>query len=149
MTAATPRPAVRLRSFVTQDQGDSILLTVPATAVAARIARVGAAGLATRAGFGYQEVEAIRLAVAEGAGILTRGTPSGAHDGSLLVTYHVDAAGLRVELRVEDRTAAPVPVPELAAAVLDHCLDSWQAWPDERRVVLRKLHADADDEHDD
>ena len=52
------------------DEGDRIRLTVPATAAAARITRVSAAGLATRAGFSYGEVEQLRLAVDEATALL-------------------------------------------------------------------------------
>jgi serine/threonine-protein kinase RsbW len=63
---------------------ESIRLTVPATSAAVRITRAGAAGLATRAGFTYREVEQVRLAVGEAAALLA---PDAEGDGTLAVTY--------------------------------------------------------------
>ena len=101
------------------NDGDSIKLTVPATAAAVRITRVGAAGVATRAGFTYREVEEVRL-----------------------------AGGLSVELRVEDETDRPTPISELAAAVLDASVDEWEASAADRRVVLHKHRPEVDDDDD-
>jgi serine/threonine-protein kinase RsbW len=134
---------------VERDRSDSIRLTVPATAAAVRIARVGAAGLATRAGFSYKEVEEVRLAVGEAAALLALGE----HDvdarsgGTLVVTYTVDPVGLSIELRVEDDPIPPTPLNDLAAAVLEASVDEWEATPADRRIVLRKHRTeDADDE---
>jgi serine/threonine-protein kinase RsbW len=137
---------VRLASLVDHDQGDRIRLSVPATAAAARITRVGAAGLATRAGFTYHEVEQVRLAVGEATALLALGLNTEAQDGTLHVDYTIDRVGLRIDLYVEDRRAPPEPVTDLAAAVLDASVDSWEAWPDLRRVVLHKRHGDRDDD---
>ena len=72
----TPRHRIRVDPTWTE----SIRLTVPATSAAVRITRGGAAGLATRAGFTYREVEQMRLAVGEAAALLA---PEPEGDGTL------------------------------------------------------------------
>ena len=137
---------------------DRIRLSVPAATSAVRIARAGAAGLATRAGFTYHEVEQIQLAVGEAAALLAP-DPSG--QGTLTVTFDVEPDGLVVDLEVVDPgTAPPVTagrathaggdeqVPEIASAVLDAAVDHWHVDPGGLRIVLRKSLADADFDDD-
>jgi len=123
---------------------DSIRLTVPATSAAVRITRAGAAGLATRAGFTYREVEQLRLAVGEAAALLA---PEPEGDGTLAVGYDVGPDRLRIDLRL---TGAPGPgrpmaVPEVAAAVLDASVDEWALLDGGRRIVLVKRLSEIDD----
>jgi serine/threonine-protein kinase RsbW len=130
--------------------GDSIKLTVPATAAAVRITRVGAAGVATRAGFTYREVEEVRLAVGEAAALLALGEGRGEESrGTLVVTYTVSARGLTVELRVEGDRAGPAPVADLPAALLDASVDTWEESNGGRCIVLHKHHVDADEDDGD
>lgn len=137
---------------------ERIRLSVPAATSAVRIARAGAAGLATRAGFTYHEVEQIQLAVGEAAAVLAP-DPSGG--GTLVVTFDVEPDGLVVELEVVDPGAArPATagaatrvdgageVPEIASAVLDAAVDEWRVEAGGLRIVLCKAlgEADLDDE---
>jgi len=140
---------------------DSISLTVPASSAAVRIARAGAAGLATRAGFTYHEVEQLRLAVGEAAALLA---PDPAGDGTLSLTFAVEPDALHVDLYLVEvgsggPAAAALPttspgaggraaVPSIAAAVLDAAVDSWQLSDGGRRLVLDKRAAAGDDEDD-
>lgn len=129
--------------------GDSIKLTVPATAAAVRITRVGAAGVATRAGFTYREVEEVRLAVGEAAALLALGEDGGEESrGTLVVTYTVGGRGLSVDLRVEGDRVGPTPVADLPAALLDASVDTWESSDGGRRIVLHKHHADDSDDDD-
>ena len=140
---------VRLATLVEPTDGDSIKLTVPATAAAVRITRVGAAGVATRAGLTYREVEEVRLAVGEAAALLAVGEGKGDETrGTLVVTYTVGGGGLSVELRVEGDGAEPAPLPDLAAALLDASVDDWEAADGGRRIVLHKHRADEGDDED-
>lgn len=123
--------------------GDRIHLTVPATPVAVRIARAGAAALATRAGFSYREGEDLRQAVGEAAALLAS-QPDG--DGRLEIVYDLGDGALRVDLHLADRVALLLDVPAVAAAVLDASVDSWELSEAGRRIVLYKHAApDADD----
>jgi serine/threonine-protein kinase RsbW len=127
---------------------DSIRLSVPATSAAVRITRGGAAGLATRAGFTYREVEQIVLAVGEAAALLA---PEADGDGTLTVVFDVDSTGVRVDLQLTDR---PGPgwashVPGVAAAVLDASVDEWRVSDGGRRVQLVKRLSDTDEADDD
>jgi serine/threonine-protein kinase RsbW len=134
---------------------ERIRLSVPAATPAVRIARAGAAGLATRAGFTYHEVEQIQLAVGEAAALLA---PDPEGDGTLTVTFDVEEAALAVAIELTDpgRTL-PVTashagrrsaVPAIAAAVLDAAADEWRVERDGLRIVLRKdlAEPDADDD---
>jgi serine/threonine-protein kinase RsbW len=133
---------------------ERIRLSVPAATPAVRIARAGAAGLATRAGFTYHEVEQIQLAVGEAAALLA---PDPEGDGTLTVTFDVEEAALAVAIELTDpgRTlpvtashAGRSAVPAIAAAVLDAAADEWRVERDGLRIVLRKdlAEPDADDD---
>jgi serine/threonine-protein kinase RsbW len=131
----------KLRAYVEQHEGDEIRLTIPATADAVRIARVGAAGLGTRLGFSFSEVEELRLAVGEAAGLLAA-NPSGQ---MLDVTYVVQPDGLRVTIALEggDDGAATAPdVPMLTMSVLDTVVDAWKLDHARPSIELYKIPAD-------
>jgi len=147
-------PATILRRGVELTPTERIRLSVPAATPAVRIARAGAAGLATRAGFTYHEVEQIQLAVGEAAALLA---PDPGGDGTLTVTFEVDATGLLVGIELiapghtRPVTAGPAgraAVPAIAAAVLDAAADDWRVERDGLRIVLRKdlAEPDADDD---
>jgi serine/threonine-protein kinase RsbW len=123
---------------------ESIRLTVPATSAAVRIARAGAAAMATRAGFTYREAEELRLAVGEAAALLAPEPDGG---GTLVIAYDVEDELLSIDLRLTDHGGAVVGVPDVAAAVLDASVDSWLLGDGGRRMVLRKRgHPDVDDD---
>lgn len=123
---------------------ESIRLTVPATSAAVRIARAGAAAMATRAGFTYREAEELRLAVGEAAALLA---PDPDGDGTLVIAYDVEDVTLSVDLQLGEQDGAAVDIPEVAAAVLDATLDTWRLGDDGRRMLLLKRgHPDADED---
>ncbi len=145
-------PTRRRRTWCVPDRPqsgcvDSIRLTVPATSAAVRITRAGAAGLATRAGFTYREVEQLRLAVGEAAALLA---PDPEGEGTLDVTYDVDDGGLRVELALTGppQGERPGQVPDVAAAVLDASVDEWRVTDGGRCLVLVKRLTDTEDDDD-
>ena len=123
---------------------ESIRLTVPATSAAVRIARAGAAAMATRAGFTYREAEELRLAVGEAAALLA---PDPDGDGTLVIAYDVEDVALSVDLQLGGQDGATVDIPDVAAAVLDATVDTWRLGDGGRRMVLHKRgHPDADDD---
>lgn len=125
------------------DDGDAIRLTVPARSHAVRIIRVSTAGLGTKMGFSFTEVEDLRLAVGEAAGQLCDGDP----DTTLEVTYHVDPRGLRVDLALHAANGTPATLTsfsDLASTILDDMVDDWVLDRSQARLVLRKRPADHD-----
>jgi anti-sigma regulatory factor (Ser/Thr protein kinase) len=129
---------------VERNNGDALRLTVPATSAAVRIARVGAAGLGTRLGFTFTEVEELRLAVGEAAAQLC-GSGS---EARLVVTYLVEEKGLQVTLALDPGAGRPAVVPafsDLAAAVLDTVVDEWDLDRGAARLQLRKMLTDHED----
>jgi serine/threonine-protein kinase RsbW len=123
---------------------ERIRLTVPATSAAVRIARAGAAAMATRAGFTYREAEELRLAVGEAAALLAPDPDGG---GTLVIAYDVEDAALSVDLQLGEQGGATVDIPDVAAAVLDATVDMWRLGDGGRRMVLLKRgHPDADDD---
>jgi serine/threonine-protein kinase RsbW len=123
---------------------ESIRLTVPATSAAVRIARAGAAAMATRAGFTYREAEELRLAVGEAAALLA---PDPDGDGTLVIAYDVEDVTLSVDLQLGGQDGVTVDVPDVAAAVLDATVDTWRLGDGGLRLLLLKRgHPDADDD---
>jgi len=128
---------------VERNDGDVVRLTVPATSAAVRIARVGAAGLGTRLGFTFSEVEELRLAVGEAAAQLCDAGPQ----SSLVVSYDIEADGLRVTLALAGGPEGTAVVPafsDLASTVLDTVVDEWKLDQGAASVMLRKSPADHD-----
>jgi serine/threonine-protein kinase RsbW len=133
---------------VERNDGDVIRLTVPATSAAVRIARVGAAGLGTRLGFTFTEVEELRLAVGEAAAQLCDTRTDEATGTNLLVSYDIEPDGLKVTMALcagADGEAVIPAFSDLAAAVLDTVVDEWTLDSEEGRVELRKSPMDHDD----
>lgn len=127
------------------NDGDAIRLTVPATSAAVRIARVGAAGLGTRLGFTFTEVEELRLAVGEAAALLCDERT----DATLIVVYDIEPKGLRVTLSLlpgQRRLTRSAHLSDMAAAVLDTVVDRWSVEQDGTQVVLHKSPSDHDDD---
>jgi hypothetical protein len=73
---------------------DEIVMTLPAAARFARVARLALTGLASRIGFTYDDVEDVRIAVGELFGILVDGAPP---DGRIQVRCRMDGDRLDIE----------------------------------------------------
>ena len=84
---------------------DEVVLTLPAAPEFVRLARLTCAGLATRIGMGYDEVEDLRIAVGEACSLLIG---AGARAGALTLTFGLAPAALSVTIlgRFEDTRAA-------------------------------------------
>lgn len=74
---------------------DVIRLTIPASNAYARLPRVAIVGLATRAGFTYDEVEDLRVAMGEACRVVLEDAPTA---GWLTVTFTVGRGTLVVDL---------------------------------------------------
>jgi serine/threonine-protein kinase RsbW len=78
--------------------GDVITLTIPAVLAFVRLPRVAIAGLATRAGFSYDEVEDLRLAIGEVCQVLLDGSD---REGTLTIVFDVERGKLGVEVAAD------------------------------------------------
>jgi serine/threonine-protein kinase RsbW len=106
---------------VDQVHGEQIQLTMPATPHLMRVARLTAAGLASRLGFSLDEVEDLKIAVDElcFAMIGTRG-----RDGTLTLVYRMTPDSLEIEGSSDfvDHTAGSAAT-ELSALILAAVVD--------------------------
>lgn len=78
-----------------QVPNDQITLTLPAAPEFVRVARLTSAGLATRAGMGYDEVEDLRIAVGEACSLLIG---AGTRQGTLTLTFDLGPEAIRVTI---------------------------------------------------
>jgi serine/threonine-protein kinase RsbW len=113
---------------------DEVKLSLPAMPEYARIVRLTAAGLASRLGFTYDEVEDLRIAVGEACSHLL-GVDG--RDGTLVVTYLLGDDLITIEAEGEfPDPAADDPSGELSAQILEAVVDEHEL--DGRRVRLVK-----------
>jgi len=123
-----------------------VRLVVPATPEFLRLARVTAAGLAGRLGFGYDEIEDLRLAVDEMCfGLI------GAHaqPGSVTIRFLIHQEGLGVEgLGQFSSSDGPAGLGDLSALILTALVDehSLSDDPEGRRFRLFKRRRSAPDQ---
>lgn len=100
--------------------GDEVRLAVPAKPEYLGLARVTAAGLASRLGFTFDQVEDLRLAIDEMCFGLTG---SKGRDGVLEVRFLLSPEGLAVEGRGHFSVPGPVHLSELSEVILDALVD--------------------------
>ena len=119
------------------DHDDEIRLAVPAAPAFARLARLTVAGLATRVGFTYDEVEDLRIAVGEACSLLvsTDDTPA-----TIELVFRVRPESLDITVTGEHsgdpREAADAG---LSRQILEAVVDSYDLHP--RGVHLSKRRA--------
>lgn len=117
---------------------DEIRLGVPAAPEYARIARLAVAGLATRLGFSYDEVEDLRIAVGEACSVLIGELPV----GRLEVVYRLGDAALEVEATADTDVAQRADGTSLSEQILSAVVDEHRIDPSTRSVWLRKQRSD-------
>jgi anti-sigma regulatory factor (Ser/Thr protein kinase) len=108
---------------VTDVAGEEVRLTMPATPPLLRVARLTAAGLASRLGFSFDEIEDVKIAVDELCFALvgSKGRP-----GTLTVIYRLSDDELRIEGegRFDTNGSEPAPTPsDLSAQILAAVVD--------------------------
>ena len=109
-------------------------LSLPAGPEFVRLARVTAAGLASRLGFSWDEIEDLRLAVDELCHAVIG--PSG-RDGVIRLHYLVEAAGLCVEGRgFFDPGGPPVGISELGHQILSALVDEHDVKEEDGQPVV-------------
>ena len=112
---------------------EEVRLTLPAVPEYARIVRLTAAGLASRLGFTYDEVEDLRIAVGEACSHLLGNQ---GRDGTLAVTYTLEPDSITIEAVGEFADAVDGAVPALSEQILGAVVDSHEL--NSRRVLLVK-----------
>lgn len=126
-----------------QITGDEIVLTLPAAPEFVRIARLTSAGLATRIGMGYDEVEDLRIAVGEACSLLIG---DGSRPGALTLTFTVepDTVAVAISGRLEGPAPASDPDSDLSDQILDAVVDSHEVDRAADRVWLAKRYGGAE-----
>jgi len=112
---------------------DEIRLTLPAAAEFAQLARLTVAGLATRIGFSYDEVEDLRIAVGEACSLLVT-VDRGRSTLELVFRVHPSRLDIDVTGPLDPRVAAEEG---LSRQILEAVVDEFEL--DQDRVRLTKL----------
>lgn len=110
----------RERSYLPLGSEDEVRLAVPARPEFLGLARVTAAGLASRLGFTYDEVEDLRLAIDE---ICFGITGSKGMDGILELDFALGTDGLTVRGYGNFPAPGPVRLSELSEVILNALVD--------------------------
>jgi serine/threonine-protein kinase RsbW len=122
---------------VTDGQGEQVRLTMPATPQLLRVARLTAAGLASRLGFNFDEVEDLKIAVDElcFAMVGSRGA-----EGSLTLDYRLAGDGLIIEGSSDSPARARHDATgELCDLILSAVVDEYEVNYDDGYVRFRLL----------
>lgn len=118
----------------TPEVPDEIVLTVPGAAHYARVARLAITGMAARAGFSYDEVEDLRIAIGEVCSILLAPTAE-----QLTFRCFVGERDLRVDAGRTPHGPEP-EVSDLSRQILAAVVDDWSIDLDTRCVRVAKRH---------
>jgi hypothetical protein len=105
---------------------ERVILTIPPHASWVRLARLTVAGVASRLGFGVDDVEALRIGIDELAMVLLDDADG---DGDLTIIYEPSDAGLVVEGRRPRREGVTTPLDPpatIVAQILSTVVDEWQ-----------------------
>lgn len=121
--------------------GDELRLRMPAAGPYTRLARVAVTGLATRLGFSIDEVEDLRVAVADVCTRLIAIVPEAEH---LDVTFVVGDANLVIDVGVDgtDASGHRVELDELTADLRDASVDELAYLEDRDVIRVAKAHSD-------
>lgn len=119
---------------------DTIRMTIPAVLAYVRLPRVAIAGLATRLGFSYDEVEDLRLAVGEVCQVLLDGAD---REGTLSIAFAVSRGTMEVEVLASGPAGRHDGVGEkMAEQILSATVGKVEVSDEGRRITFRKLAAD-------
>ncbi len=119
---------------------DVIRMTIPAVLAYVRLPRVAIAGLATRSGFSYDEVEDLRLAIGEVCQVILDGAD---REGHLEIEFHVSRGHMEVRIAVDGPAGRHDGVGErLAEQILAATVGKIEVGDDGRRIAFAKQAAD-------
>ena len=117
---------------------DEIRLAVPAAPEYARIARLTVAGLATRLGFSYDEVEDLRIAVGEACSVLIADPPA----GRLEVIYRLEDDAVEVVATADTAVGNGAGSADLTVQILGAVVDEHRINAADRTIWIRKQRVD-------
>ena len=122
---------------------DTIRMTIPALLAYVRLPRVAIAGLATRSGFSYDEVEDLRLAVGEVCQVLLDGTD---RDGNLTIDFTIARGTIDVQVAIDAPPGRHDGLAErLAEQILAATVGTFEVDDDGRRIAFSMSAADDDE----
>lgn len=123
---------------------DTIRMTIPAVLAYVRLPRVAIAGLATRSGFSYDEVEDLRLAVGEVCQVLLDGAD---RDGKLRIEFAVERGKVGVTVSVDAPPGRHEGVGErMAEQILAATVGKVEVDDDGRRIAFSMTASDDEDD---
>ena len=115
---------------------DVIRMTIPAVLAYARLPRVAIAGLATRSGFSYDEVEDLRLAIGEVCQVLLDGAD---REGTLVISFTVERGKMDVEVRADGPAGRNDGAGEkLAKQLIEATVGAVEVGDDGNRITFTK-----------
>ncbi len=110
----------RTTSTKTGDAPDSVRLEIPAAAPYLRLARLAASDIATRAGWGVDDIDDLRIAIDE----LCYAIGGGAGAGRLVLAY--TCSGGRIEVQGTAIATVPIETPtEISVAIINATVDEF------------------------
>jgi len=122
---------------------DIIRMTIPSLLAYVRLPRVAIAGLATRSGFSYDEVEDLRLAIGEVCQVLLDGADRA---GSLTIEFALERGKMHVEASIDAPAGRQDGVGErMAAQLLAATVGKVDISDEGRRIAFAMTAADDDD----
>lgn len=123
--------------------GDELRLTMPAAGPYTRLARVAVTGLATRLGFSFEEVEDLRVAVADVCTKLIAAVPDADH---IDVMFVVGDGRVEIDIAIDglDQIDERRQFDDLAHELGDAGVDSVEYLDDERVIRVAKRHVEED-----
>jgi serine/threonine-protein kinase RsbW len=117
---------------------DEVVLTLPAAPEFVRLARLTCAGLATRIGMGYDEVEDLRIAVGEACSLLIG---AGGRAGTLTLSFAILPDTVAIAIAGDLAGAADPDVDSvLSDQILDAVVDEHTVDLDADTVWISKRH---------
>jgi serine/threonine-protein kinase RsbW len=111
---------------------DEICLEIPAQPEFVFLARVTAAKLAARQGFLLDQIEDLRLAVAE---VLAAVMSSARPDGKVRIEIAEEASSLRITASTDEGSGPPA-VNEMSKLILDELVDEHRVFESEGRPAI-------------
>ncbi len=121
---------------------DVIRMTIPAVLAYARLPRVAIAGLATRSGFSYDEVEDLRLAIGEVCQVLLDGAD---RDGTLTIAFTVERGKMGVEVVADGPAGRTDGASEkLSGQLIEATVGKVDVGDEGRRITFTKVAVDDD-----